>query len=93
MPKLPDPFSTKPTKEQVKITREILDLIFKDPQVKYGLREFSKLKIEEVLQIFEKEKGKFYIRCLKRNKDILVWNKEKQKGAPEEIIRQLWIVK
>ena len=44
MPKLPDPFSIKPTKEQVKITREIIDAIFKDPQVKYGLREFSKLK-------------------------------------------------
>jgi len=93
MPKLPDPFSTKPTKDQIKITREIIDAIFKDPQVKYGLREFSKLKIEEVLQIFEKQKGKFYVCCLKRNKDILVWNNEKQKGAPEEIIRQLWLVK
>lgn len=72
MPKLPDPFSTKPTKEQVQTTREILDAIFKDPQVKYGLREFSKLKIEEAITIFEKEKDKFYIHCLKRDKDILV---------------------
>jgi hypothetical protein len=47
MPELPDSFSTKPTKDQIQITREILDAIFKDPQVKYGLREFSKLKIEE----------------------------------------------
>ncbi|MGQ9618132.1 MAG: hypothetical protein ACUVUG_04120, partial [Candidatus Aminicenantia bacterium] len=60
MPKLLDPFSTKPTKEQVETTREILDAIFKDPQVKYGLREFSKFKIEEVITIFEKEKDKFY---------------------------------
>ena len=43
---------------------------FKDPQVKYGLREFSKLKIEEVITVFEKEKDKFYIHCLKRDKDI-----------------------
>ena len=54
MPKLPDPFSTKPTKEQIQTTREILDAIFKDPQVKYGLLEFSKLKIEEAITIFEK---------------------------------------
>jgi len=47
-----------------------LDAIFKDPQVKYGLREFSKLKIEEVITVFEKEKDKFYIHCLKRDKDI-----------------------
>jgi type I restriction enzyme M protein len=93
MPKLPDPFSTKPTKEQVKITREIIDAIFKDPQVKYGLREFSKLKIEEVLQVFEKEKGKFYIRCLKRDKDILVYDKNKNTSKPEEIIRQLWLIR
>jgi len=93
MPKLPDPFSTKPTKEQVKMTREIVDAIFKDPQVKYGLREFSKLKIEEVLQVFEKEKGKFYIRCLKRDKDILVYDKNKNTSKPEEIIRQLWLIR
>ena len=93
MPKLPDPFSTKPTKEQIKTTREILDAIFKDPQVKYGLREFSKLKIEEVIAIFEKEKDKFYIHCLKRDKDVLVYDKGKNTGKPEEIIRQLWLVR
>jgi type I restriction enzyme M protein len=93
MPKLPDPFSTKPTKEQIKTTREILDAIFKDPQVKYGLREFSKLKIEEVLTIFEKEKDKFYVHCLKRDKDLLVYDKSKNASKPEEIIRQLWLVR
>jgi len=93
MPKLPDPFSTKPTKDQIKITREIIDAIFKDPQVKYGLREFSKLKIEEVLQVFEKEKGKFYIRCFKRDKDILVYDKNKNTSKPEEIVRQLWLIR
>ena len=93
MPKLPDPFSTKPTKGQIETTCEILDAIFKDPQVKYGLREFSKLKIEETLTIFEKEKGKFYIHCLKRDKDIFVYDKNKNLSKPEEIIRQLWLVR
>jgi len=93
MPKLPDPFSTKPTKEQTETTREILDAIFKDPQIKYGLWEFSKLKIEEVLTIFEKEKDKFYVHCLKRDKDILVYDKNKNTSKPEEIIRQLWLVR
>lgn len=93
MPKLPDPFSTKPTKEQIQTTREILDAIFKDPQVKYGLREFSKLKIEETITIFEKEKDKFYIHCLKRDKDILVYDKNKNTNKPEEIVRQLWLVR
>jgi type I restriction enzyme M protein len=93
MPKLPDPFSTKPTKEQIQTTREILDAIFKDPQVKYGLREFSKLKVEEILTISEKEKGKFYIHCLKRDKDIAVYDKSKSTGKPEEMIRQLWLWK
>ena len=93
MPKLPDPFSTKPTKEQIKITGEIVDAIFKDPQVKYGLREFSKLKIKEAITIFEKEKDKFYIHCLKRDKDVLVYDKGKNTGKPEEIIRQLWLVR
>jgi len=93
MPKLPDPFSTKPTREQQEKTRKILDKIFRDPRKKYGLKEFSNLNINEILNIFEKEKDKFYLTCLKRNKDLLIWNEEKQKGAPEEIIRQLWIFK
>jgi type I restriction enzyme M protein len=93
MPKLPDPFSSKPTKEQIQTTREILDAIFKDPQVKYGLKEFSGTKIDEALNIFEKESGRFYIHCLKRDKDILVYDKNKNLSRPEEIIRQLWLVR
>jgi len=91
--KLPDPFSIKPTKEQIKFTREILDLIFKDPTTKYGLTQFVKLKPEETLTIFEREKGKFYLRCLKRDKDIFVYDRNKNIGKPEEIVRQLWIVR
>lgn len=74
-------------------TREILDKIFKKPDQLYGLDEFSGIHPEDVLEIFEKEKGKFYLKCFKRNKDLLVWNEEKQTGESEEIVRQLWIHK
>jgi len=74
-------------------TREILDKIFKSPDTTYGLDEFNGVHPEEVIDIFEKEKSKYYLKCLKRNKDLLVWNEEKQTGEPEEIVRQLWIYK
>lgn len=74
-------------------TKEILTKIFKDPSIQYGLVEFEGISPEETLKIFEKEKGRFYLRCLKRNKDILVFNEEKNLSKPEEIIRQLWLYK
>lgn len=76
-----------------KLTGEILNKIFRDPSVQYGLKEFDEIKPDQVLNIFEKEKGKFYIKCLKRNKDILLFNTEKNLAKPEEVIRQLWIYK
>jgi len=76
-----------------KLSSEILNKIFKDPSVQYGLKEFENTKAEEVLDIFEKEKGKFYVKCLKREKDILLLNEEKNLSKPEEVIRQLWINK
>jgi len=94
MPKLPDPFSTtKKSEKQKQITREVIDKIFRDPNVKYGLKEFGDIKIEDVLDIFEKEKGRFYIKCLKRDKDIFVYDKNTGKSKPEEIIRQIWLYK
>lgn len=51
---------------------DILNKIFKDPSVQYGLKEFDEIKAEQVLDIFEKEKGKFYIKCLKRSKDTML---------------------
>ncbi len=74
-------------------TKEILDKIFKSPDQNYGLLEFSSLHPEDILNIFEKEPGKYYLKCFIRNKDLLVWNEEKQIGEPEEIVRQLWIQK
>lgn len=74
-------------------TREILDKIFKKPDQAFGLEEFSSIHPEDALEIFEKESGKYYLKCFVRNKDLLVWNEEKQTGEPEEIVRQLWIQK
>ncbi|TSC96149.1 MAG: type I restriction-modification system methyltransferase subunit [Parcubacteria group bacterium Athens1014_26] len=74
-----------------KLTSEILKEIFRNPDAQYGLAVFSDLKLDEVLNIFEKEKGKYYLKCLKRDKDIVVYNKDKNAGKPEEIVRQLMI--
>lgn len=76
-----------------KITCEVLNKIFKNPEIQYGLKEFDDFKPEDVLDIYEKEKGKFYIRCFKRNKDILLLNEEKNISKPEEVVRQLWLHK
>jgi type I restriction enzyme M protein len=81
----------KPLKERVD-TDEILDMVFKDSSVKHGLQEFSK-EILKRISAFEKENGKFYVRCLKRGKGIFIYDKNKKIGKPEEVIRQLWLVK
>lgn len=74
-------------------THEILDKIFKKPDQVYGLEEFGSIHPIDTLEIFEKEPGKHYLKCFVRNRDLLVWNEEKQTGEPEEIVRQLWIRK
>ncbi|MDP3244775.1 MAG: N-6 DNA methylase [bacterium] len=76
-----------------KINSAILNKIFRDSGMQYGLKEFENIRPVEVLDIFEKEKGKFYIKCLKRDKDILLFNQEKNLSKPEEVVRQLWLVK
>lgn len=73
-------------------TREIISQIFKDPDALYGLKEFSDLNIDEILNIFEKD-GKYFLKCFSRDKDIQVFNSENNSGNPEEIIRQLWLYK
>src|SRR3990170_4829540 len=76
-----------------KLTSIIINKIFRDPEIQYGLKEFDEIRPEQVLEIFEKEKGRFYIKCLRREKDILLFNEEKNFSKPEEVIRQLWISK
>lgn len=71
-------------------TKEILDLIFKSPDVKYGLLEFEGIDFEKALS-FSEENGKYFLTCLKRNKPIQIYSQKK--SAPEEIIRQLWLYK
>ncbi len=70
----------------------IFSLVFGDALIKPKLVEFS-TEILGKITGFEKEKGRFYIRCLKRNKDIFVYDKNKNIRKPEEIIRQLWLIK
>lgn len=74
-------------------TREVIDKIFKKINQPYGLEEFGSLHPQDALDIFEKEPGRYYVKCFVRNKDLLIWNEEKQTGEPEEIVRQLWIQK
>lgn len=75
------------------LTEEIIGKIFRKPDVQFGLLEFEKINPSDILDISEKEKGKFFLKCFKRNTDLLIWNEEKQIGEPEEIVRQLWLYK
>jgi hypothetical protein len=81
----------KKPKEKI-ATDEILDMVFKDSSVKHGLQEFSK-DIFKRVNAFQKEDGRFYIHCLKRDKDIFVYDRNKKVGKPEEVIRQLYLIK
>lgn len=79
--------------KEEKIGTKVIDWVFKDARVKYGLEEFKEIDIPKQVKVFEKEPGRFYVRCLKRDKDIFVFDKNTGKGKPEEIIRQLWLRK
>lgn len=81
-----------PTPKPNKV-REIIGKIFRDEKTAYGLKEFENINIDEVLEITEEERGKFYIKDLKSGKMRLVFDETKQKSQPEEIIRQLWLHK
>lgn len=81
----------KPQKEKIG-TEEMFDLVFKDATTKHGLQEFSQ-EILSKIKAFEKEAGRYYVRCLKRDKDIFIYDRNKKIGKPEEIIRQLWLIK
>lgn len=67
-----------------KKSSEILRKIFRNPDMQFGLSVFDEIKIDEVLEFSEKD-GKYYLQCLKRNKNLV--------AKPEEIIRQLMAYK
>jgi type I restriction enzyme M protein len=80
-----------PTQKQNKV-KEIIGKIFRQPDIAYGLKEFADIDdFEKVLKITEESKGKFYVKDLKSKKLRVIFDEEKQKGRPEEIIRQLWL--
>jgi type I restriction enzyme M protein len=80
----------KPPKEKIG-SEEIFDLVFKDSSVKYGLQEFPR-DVFKGVSFLGKEDGKVYIRCLKRDKEVFVYDRNKKSGKPEEIIRQLFLI-
>lgn len=74
-------------------TREVIDKVFGDTSVVYGLKEFEDIDLLQALDIIEEEKGIFTIKDLKSGNRKLVLDEAKQKGRPEEIVRQLWLHK
>jgi len=69
-------------------TRQVLQKIFKNPESE--LLMFDDLS---VLNIYEKEEGKYYIKAIsKLDEEKLVYNEKTGKSAPEEIVRQLYLV-
>ncbi len=89
-----------------KMTKELIDRIFKEPGIKYELTEFETLgkPIHEILSIYPKtaETGrdagrtKYYLKSFipfsSGNDEIQVYA-EGGKSAPEEVVRQLWVYK
>lgn len=86
-------------------TQQVLDKIFKDPNVKYELNEFEGIgkPIHEMIQVIKKagtgkQTGKdlFYIKPLaplhSGKEEILIYA-EDGKSSPEEVVRQLWVYK
>ncbi len=81
-----------PTKK-INKTKEIIDKVFGNPEVAYGLKEFEEVDFEKVLEITENEKNRFYVKDLKSGKERFVYDESKNNGRPEEIVRQLWLHK
>ncbi len=70
------------------LTQEILIKIFKNPE--QDLLMFNDLN---KIDIYEKDEGKFYIKAIsKSDEEKLVYNTKTGKSAPEEIVRQLYLV-
>lgn len=72
---------------------EIIDKVFGNTDTLYGLKEFSGVKIAEVLHITEDEPHRYFVKDLKSGGQKFVFDEQKRTGKPEEIVRQLWIHK
>lgn len=81
-----------PTKKPNKAS-EVVEKIFRDPEVVHGLKEFENLKLEEILYISQEEKDRYFVKDIKSGKIRLVYDEAKKAGKPEEIVRQLWLYK
>lgn len=79
--------------QKINKVKEVLNKIFRDTEAAYGLKEFENINFDDVLDITEEEKGKFYIKDIKSGNLRVVFDEAKQKGRPEEIVRQLWLYK
>ena len=89
-----------------KMTKEIVDRIFKEPGIKYELTEFENLgkSIYDILDIYSKTvetgrdagKTKYYLKShvpFSSGKEEVQVYVDGGKSAPEEIVRQLWVYK
>ena len=72
---------------------EVIRQLFKNQDQDYGLKEFETATILETLKITEQERGKFFVHDLLSGQERVVFDEKKQKGRPEEIVRQLWLHK
>lgn len=76
-----------------KNTKEIIDRIFGDQSIAYGLKEFENIDFSVALDIREEGRGVFKVKDLKSGTRKIVYDEASQRGKPEEIVRQLWLHK
>ena len=89
-----------------KMTRELIDRIFKEPGIKSELTEFETLgkPIHDILDIYSKTvetgrdagKTKYYVKSVvpfSSGKEEVQVYVDGGKSSPEEIVRQLWVYK
>ncbi|KKP46794.1 MAG: Type I Restriction Enzyme [Candidatus Woesebacteria bacterium GW2011_GWA1_33_30] len=72
---------------------EIIDKIFKDPSLRFGLKEFEGMIFEEILYISKGDENRYFVKDLKSGNNKFVFDESTQNGKPEEIVRQLWLYK
>lgn len=81
-----------PTKKPNR-AEDVIGKIFRDSELAFGLREFEGVDVYTVLMISEEEPDRYYVKDLKSGKPRFVYDTKKDRGKPEEIVRQLWLHK